>query len=284
MRKFIEKLRSRITTADDIIVIGRYGNITPPGCGKVLALAPHPDDPEAVAVTLRWFADAGCTVHYTIATSGHSGVDDAWAYNKAAESGLELKDHDSLVAFKIECRKNEQIESARLAGFVTGEPLFMSVDEDENSRIIDNEYNLNLFVNILEELSPDIVILPHGNDTNHDHRVCFKLFREAVERLGRQGRPAPSAALFNRDPKTVEMRDRIVLPYDEVQAKWKAALLRAHLSQHERNLGQRGTGFDQRILDCDRETWSNLPDKQKKERYRGNSLHRCESFDIELFD
>ena len=282
MRKFIEQLRNSLNEENAVSLIGKYGEISPPDGGKVLALSPHPDDPEAVVLALRWFAESGCTVSYAIVTSGHSGVEDDWACDKAAKSGVQLSDKDSLVDFKIESRRKEQIKSMRLAGITAGEPLFMSVEEDENSKIIDNDQNLELFINLLEEQKPDIVILPNGNDTNHDHRICFKLFREAVARLMMQGSKIPSAVLYNRDPKTIEMYDRIILPYDEDQAQWKARLLRAHLSQHERNLKQRGIGFDSRILDSDRETWSSLPDKQKKDRCKDKSLHRCESFEPEI--
>ena len=49
------------------------------GTGRVLALAPHPDDPDAVAVTLRMLARGGWEVSWAIVTSGWSGVQDAFA-------------------------------------------------------------------------------------------------------------------------------------------------------------------------------------------------------------
>ena len=42
------------------------------------------------------------------------------------------------------------------------------------------------------------------------------------------------------------------MPYDEAAARWKAALLRCHDSQQQRNLNTRGRGFDERILDHER--------------------------------
>ncbi len=38
-----------------------------------LVLAPHPDDFDAVAVTLRWFADWGAELFLDVLTTGASG-------------------------------------------------------------------------------------------------------------------------------------------------------------------------------------------------------------------
>ena len=46
------------------------------GRGIALALAPHPDDPDAIAVTLRLLADRGWEMHWAVVTSGWSGVSD----------------------------------------------------------------------------------------------------------------------------------------------------------------------------------------------------------------
>jgi hypothetical protein len=88
------------------------------------------------------------------------------------------------------------------------------------------------------------VRLPHGNDSNADHRRTFHWFQTSSET-----RRHPPIALLVRDPKNLGMRVDLVTPYDAETASWKAALLRRHRSQHERNLRTRGIGFDERILE-----------------------------------
>jgi hypothetical protein len=48
------------------------------------------------------------------------------------------------------------------------------------------------------------------------------------------------------------------MPFGEEDAQWKAALLRCHGSQHQRNLNVRGHGMDERILRVDRQTARDL--------------------------
>jgi len=62
----------------------------------------------------------------------------------------------------------------------------------------------------------------------------------------------PLVAFLNRDPKTIQMRCDVYLGFGETAAAWKAELLRFHRSQHQRNLNQRGYGFDERILGVNR--------------------------------
>ena len=89
--------------------------------------------------------------------------------------------------------------------------------------------------------------MPHGNDSNAGHRAMFALFGEAARRLS-----PPPLALLNRDPKTLGMRMDFYMPFGPEEAEWKAALLRCHDSQQQRNLNTRGHGFDARILECNR--------------------------------
>jgi len=63
---------------------------------------------------------------------------------------------------------------------------------------------------------------------------------------------------FNRDEKTVKMRDELYMAFDESQAQWKAGLLRLHASQQHRNLQLRGVGFDERVLEMNRRTAKSL--------------------------
>jgi len=91
---------------------------------------------------------------------------------------------------------------------------------------------------------PDLVFMPHGNDSNADHRRTYRLFSQMAPCLkGQEVR-----LLLNWDPKTLGMRVDILSPFREEEAQWKRELLRFHRSQHQRNLSHRGHGFDDRIL------------------------------------
>lgn len=68
----------------------------------------------------------------------------------------------------------------------------------------------------------------------------------------------PITAFYSRDPKTIEMRSDVYLPFDEPKAEWKARLLRHHGSQQQRNLKSRGYGFDERILRMNRQIAAEL--------------------------
>ena len=51
----------------------------------------------------------------------------------------------------------------------------------------------------------------------------------------------------------MQMRVDVHCAFGEDEAAWKAQLLRHHRSQHERNLRTRGTGFDARVLQVNRQ-------------------------------
>ena len=70
--------------------------------------------------------------------------------------------------------------------------------------------------------------------------------------------PSPVTALFNQDPKTQGIQPNVYSAFNEETAAWKAELLRCHRSQHQRNLNSRGHGFDERILQCNREIAAQL--------------------------
>ena len=106
---------------------------------------------------------------------------------------------------------------------------------------------------VFAENRPDVVFLPHGNDTNLDHQRASKMARAIIAETGR-----PVLLLLNRDPKTVGMRYDALTPFDDEEALWKSALLRLHKSQHQRNLNTRGHGFDERILAFNRKTSAEL--------------------------
>ena len=200
-----------------------YGPL--PGGGSVVVLAPHPDDPDACAVFQRMLRLGGYTIRWLILTSGWSGVRDEFA-------GL-----DRLA--KAECRRQEQLESAKSFGI---EPVtFLDLPETEDGELAGG---YELMVEHLGE--PDIVILPWGQDSNLTHRVTYEWFM-------RRQSDRPVTAFFAEDPKSLDFTPHLEIVFDEETAAWKASLLECHRSQTDRNLVTRGITFSERILSMNRQ-------------------------------
>jgi LmbE family N-acetylglucosaminyl deacetylase len=202
------------------------------GVAHWLVLAPHPDDFDVVAVTLRHFARSGADITLEVLSGGASGVEDAFA------SGW---------VNKTVAREAEQRESCARFGLLPGHVSFHRLTEDAQGNMADIAENQARVHEILSRISPDGVILPHGNDSNADHRRTYRWFQAWCD-----AQTSPPLALLVRDPKNLGMRVDLITPYGAETAAWKAGLLRCHRSQHERNLRTRGCGFDERILATDR--------------------------------
>ncbi len=210
--------------------------LTIPAGLRLLALAPHPDDFDAVAVTMKRFFAAGTEIFVAVASSGASGVEDSFC---ALPTNSE----------KAHTREAEQRRSCEFFGLPGDHVHFLRLEEDEAGRIMDTETNFAAVAAVFDVFSPSLVFLPHGNDTNADHRLVYAM----LSRLGSNSGHAFAAFLI-RDPKTIASRMDVYTPFDEANATWKAELLRFHQSQHQRNLNTRGYGFDDRILAGNRDS------------------------------
>lgn len=200
---------------------------------KLLALGPHPDDFDAIGVTLRFLADRGNSLQVGVVRTG-SGVDDSYG-------------HSLTWLDKAHIRKREQQDSIRFFGLPDNCLTFLPFTHDTRGKLLDNSQNFEELSAFVRKKDPDIVFLPHGNDTNNGHRCMYSLFKKFAERSSRS-----LAAFLHRDPKTTEMRIDLYMPFDQTEADWKSKLLRFHDTQHQRNLLERGIGFDSRILENNR--------------------------------
>jgi len=209
------------------------------GCRDILVLAPHPDDFDVIAVTLRRLQSAGKRVNVVVARGG-SGVDDGY------RPGLDL-------AGKAALREKEQRASAAFFGLPPESMEFVDFENGPDDQMIESARNLDLLRSILSEKAPDLVFLPHGNDSNSAHRAMYALFKQALLDLDRH-----IPALLVCDPKTIDMRLDIYTPFGADDAAWKAQMLCFHDSQQQRNIKSRGRGFDERILDVNRRTAARL--------------------------
>ena len=220
----------------------------------VLVLAPHPDDFDAIGVTLRLLHGRGHAIHVAVATSGASGVDDAFC-------------DPPMAAAKAALREREQRASCAFFGLPEKRLRFLRLPEDGGGHALVDAANIGRVAALLRELAPGAVFLPHGHDTSVGHQRTYALLRAASG-------AAAFGAFLNRDPKTIAMRYDVVTPYGEEEAVWKGDLLCFHQSQQQRNLRGRGRGLDERILEMDRDT----------ARACGVAAEYAEGFEVERFD
>jgi LmbE family N-acetylglucosaminyl deacetylase len=199
-----------------------------------VVVAPHPDDFDAIGVTLRMLHARGVDVHLCVLTSGARGVEDGFCSPPLPE-------------LKARIRLMEQRDSCHFFGLPPERIAFLRLSEGQDGELLESPLNLNRLRAHLEELQPHLLFLPHDNDTNAGHRRAGAMVRAIVDGWAR-----PVALLWNEDPKTVALRRDALMPFGDTEAQWKARLLRFHASQQARNLRTRGRGFDERILETNR--------------------------------
>jgi len=223
---------------------------------RLLSLAPHPDDFDAVAVTMKRLFAAGTEIFVAVASFGASGVEDSFCTPPT-------------ILEKARAREIEQRRSCEFFGLPDDHVRFLRLEEDAAGKITDTEYNFAAVAAVFKEFLPDLVFLPHGNDTNSDHRLIYSMLSRLGQNVGRA-----FTAFLSRDPKTIALRMDVYTAFGEIDAAWKAELLRFHQSQHTRNLNTRGYGFDERILSGNREN---------AQLYDIKDYAYAEVFELELF-
>ena len=224
-----------------------------PSTLRVVVLAPHPDDFDAIGATMRLFRDNGNAIHVAVLTSGASGVEKGFRGAITSTAMGEL-------------RENEQRASCKFFGLPESHLTFLRLAEDDSGHPLEDTANFENVRSYLQASRPDLVFLPHGNDSNRGHRCTYSLFRRCMEKEN-----LSLVSCLNRDPKTIAMRNDLLMVFDTEVGIWKAELLRFHLSQHSRNLNTRGYGFDERILKSNKQTAEEL----------GISGEYVESFELE---
>jgi LmbE family N-acetylglucosaminyl deacetylase len=207
---------------------------------RLFVLAPHPDDFDAIGVTLRFFQRNGNSIRVAIVSGSASGVLDEFCSppDKATKTAV---------------REQEQRDSLRFFGLGEECAAFLRLREDDTGAPLDDAENEAAIRRQLMAHRPQIVFLPHGKDSNAGHRRVYAMFARAAATLDE----SPAAFLI-RDPKTLSFRADLYMPFDEEAARWKRRLLLCHRSQEHRNRRQRGCGFDDRILDVNRQIAAEL--------------------------
>jgi LmbE family N-acetylglucosaminyl deacetylase len=200
-----------------------------PSSLAVLFLGPHPDDFDAVGVTMRLLKENGNQIEVGVARTG-SGVEDSYCAPPTRD-------------VKAAIREREQRRSCRFFGIPDTSLTFLYLEEDEEEHLEESPMNAKRLQTFFLCKRPDIVVLPHGNDTNPGHQRMYAMFSQIASSVS-----YPLAAFLNRDPKTVSLHIDMYTEFGKEDARWKAQLLRFHDSQHQRNLSTREQGFDERIL------------------------------------
>jgi LmbE family N-acetylglucosaminyl deacetylase len=206
-----------------------------PSSLRLSVLAPHPDDFDAISISMRFFQRNGNDIHLAVLTSGASGVEDEFGGARTIRA-------------KGRLREKEQLASCRFFGLAKNHVSFLRLAEDEQGHLVEDPENLAKIRRYLQKVNPRLLFLPHGNDTNLDHQRTYASVRRILWEDELQ-----AAVFLNRDPKTIALHPDFYIDFGEADAKWKGELLRFHQSQHQRNLNSRGHGFDERILQLNRQ-------------------------------
>jgi LmbE family N-acetylglucosaminyl deacetylase len=234
-------------------------------------LAPHPDDPESVAITCRLLAQSGCEIWYAVVSLSPAGVEDEYARKWDFGGSLSLEE------IKGRIRRREQIRSAEMFGLTSDRIAFLGIAEERN---LDSQENMDRIKDHLDFIAPDLVILPAGEDSNRTHAWVNRTFRSCAAALTIQKRKS-MMGLYNEDPKTLEMRKDLFVLFNEEDARWKGNLLKNHDSQQQRNLRSRNIGFDERILRMNHQSWRQFCETACP---TGQPDRYAEAFEIELFN
>lgn len=236
-------------------MLSNFLDLQIPPALQVLVLAPHPDDFDAIAITLRHLHRQGATLHLAVLTGGASGV--AAEYPGAVS-------HPA----KIALREHEQRASCAFFGLAPAHIKFLNLAEDEKGHLQDGPENQAQIRACLQAANAQWVFLPHGKDSNVTHQRTYSLMRSVALADGLKLR-----AFLNQDAKTLQMRHDLFTPFDAAAAAWKAELLRFHDTQQQRNLSSRGTGFDERVLTVNKATAQALQ----------LAAHYAEAFEVENY-
>lgn len=195
----------------------------------VLVLAPHPDDFDAIGVTLKFLHEKNYTIYVAVSITG-SGIDPDFAPNMSLQT-------------KREIRMKEQKDSVSFFGLEEKHLRFLTLKNAADDQLTGDTENVQMISDLIHEIKPDLIFSPHGNDTNRAHRTMYEIASSIAKTVN-----WPISLVLNRDAKTIDMRVDFYMPFDEEKAKWKRQLLRFHTSQQHRNLKVRGHGFDDRVL------------------------------------
>ncbi|MBN2094609.1 MAG: PIG-L family deacetylase [Candidatus Aenigmarchaeota archaeon] len=127
---------------------------------KAVVLAPHPDDDVlGCGGTIRKLADAGWEITTVYLTNGDAG---SLNYSKEELAALREK----------EARAASDVLGVKDVVYLRNPDGYLEYTTD----------NLIQLINLIRSKKPELVLFPHKDEANEDHRVTSKLGMEAVGR------------------------------------------------------------------------------------------------------
>lgn len=235
------QLSTIATLATQELTPGRLELYSWPVQPSILVIAPHPDDFDAIACTLKYMqVEQQANINLLVLSGGSKGVQDEY-------------DGNGDWHHKAWLREQEQRTSVAQFGLATEQIRFLRLPEAADGELSDCEANRLQLFDALSEHSYDIFMLPYGEDSNTAHQRTFAMACDYARLSNR-----PMLGLFNKDAKTTHFRADLYQGFDAASARWKAGLLRCHDTQQRRNLNLRGHGFDDRVLNFNRQVAEEL--------------------------
>lgn len=211
---------------------------------KVKVIAPHPDDFDAIAVSLKMFEKLHYSIEVYVLSGGSKGVQDVF---------VNSNDWD----IKAKVREQEQLKSTRLFGLNDEKVHFLRLPEAEDGELNDRPESQRILAEAIIDDAPSIWCLPYGQDTNTAHQRTYRMAKSLAQQYQH-----PILLLCNKDAKTLTFETHYFMEFGESEAQWKGQLLRCHQSQQSRNINIRGYGFDERVLRFNRATAQALNTKE----------------------
>jgi LmbE family N-acetylglucosaminyl deacetylase len=135
-----------------------------PAAEGIMVFAPHPDDDIiGCGGSIAQHVQQGRSVRVVYLTSGDAG---------------------SLTCPKPELarlRRNEAVKAATVLGLCEADLIFLN---NPDGYLPYSAENLVLLINLIRQLRPNLVYLPHDQEQSRDHRVTHELVLEACRRAG----------------------------------------------------------------------------------------------------
>ncbi|MEK7478115.1 MAG: PIG-L family deacetylase [Patescibacteria group bacterium] len=125
---------------------------------SILIFSPHHDDESlGMGGTIRLLTNNECSIFEVVVTSGYTGV-----LNTDNENAIKIREKESIAA-----------------GDVLGikEISFMHLPDHMLEFCKDN---MQKFISVIRKYNPDIIYLPHKDESDRDHRLVCEMGKEAA--------------------------------------------------------------------------------------------------------
>jgi len=197
---------------------------------NVLVLAPHPDDYDAIAITMKLLQQCDNRIFVRVLGTGWNRVEDEICDPATPEAKAALQRQE----FHESCRRFELNED---------DVAFLDMKEDSSGYIRKHPFNIELLKKAITEIKPQLIFMPHWNDTSNDRRLAATLAWDALDELG-----LSTPLLHFYTPKTRTMYRHFYTVFSRSEADWKAGQLQCHRSIQQHYMAHYGIGFVDKII------------------------------------